>query len=127
MPVRILYIDDNILNMHLIRKMFRGKDYKVIEAPTGQAGIMLAAREQPDLILLEINLPDIDGCEVARRIKSGYLTRHIPIVALTLDTSYQRRRYCLAAGCEGYLNKPVSRVALLRTIQQFLPASLGSQ
>ncbi|HEX2621006.1 MAG TPA: response regulator [Phototrophicaceae bacterium] len=116
----IVYIEDNMLNMRLIRRMLSSEDYVVLEAATGLSGLQLIQENRPDLILMDMNLPDIDGTEVASRIKSDIKLAHIPIVALTANAMHGDRERILAAGCDGYIAKPVSRTELLNTISYFL-------
>lgn len=116
---RILYIEDNPLNMNLIKKMLKVMDYELIAAVDGATGMMIAEHEQPDLILMDLFLPDMNGWEVTKRLKGNPVTAHIPVVALTSDISQNGYDRFVQAGCDGYLNKPVGRVMLLKTIQQF--------
>lgn len=109
-----------MLNMRLIRRMLSSEDYVVLEAATGLSGLQLIQENRPDLILMDMNLPDIDGTEVASRIKSDIKLAHIPIVALTANAMHGDRERILAAGCDGYIAKPVSRTELLNTISYFL-------
>jgi two-component system cell cycle response regulator DivK len=121
----ILYIEDNPQNMRLVRKMLASGDYQMLEAPDGIRGLALASREMPSLILVDINLPDIDGMEVTARIKADPALSHIPIIALTANAMYGDRDRFLAAGCDGYLAKPVSRKELLDAVGAFLRKSDG--
>jgi len=120
MPTTILYIEDNPQNMRLIKKMLSVMDYHILEANTGKLGLELAAEHHPDLILMDINLPDIVGTEVARRIKDDVRLAHIPIVAITANAMHGDRDRFLSEGCDGYIAKPVSRNELLNTIAHFL-------
>ena len=120
MTVRILYVEDNPQNMRLVRKMLHIGGYEMIEAVNGITGVAVAAREVPDLILMDINLPDIDGLEATMRIKQRPELRHIPIVALTANAMHGDRERFIAAGCDGYLAKPVTKNELLNTVQRFL-------
>lgn len=117
---RILYIEDNPQNMRLVRKMLSLGGYEMLEASNGTTGLEVAFNERPDLILMDINLPDIDGMEVTARIKADPSMHHIPIVALTANAMYGDRERFTAAGCDGYLAKPVTKNELLTTIAQFL-------
>lgn len=117
--VRILYIEDNPQNMRLVRKILNHAGYQMLEAETGLAGLEIAERECPDLILLDINLPDIDGLEVSNRLKASPQA-NIPIIALTANAMVGDRERMLSAGCDGYLPKPVARMDLLNTINSFL-------
>lgn len=108
--------------MRLVRKMLRLGNYDVIEATNGTDGIAKAQEEVPDLILLDINLPDIDGPEVCARLRADSNVSWIPIIALTANAMHGDRERFLEAGMDGYLAKPITRNELLNTIQQFLIA-----
>lgn len=118
--MKILYVEDNPQNMRLVRKMLRVGGYEMLEAMDGTSGLNVAAREQPDLILMDINLPDIDGMEVTNRLKADPNLRHIPVIALTANAMFGDRERFLEAGCDGYLAKPVSKNELLNTVAYFL-------
>ncbi len=120
MSARILYIEDNRQNMRLVRKMLASKGYEVLEASEGTLGIEVALAELPDLIFVDINLPDIDGMEVTARLKSEHSTQNIPIIALTANAMYGDRERFLQAGCDGYLAKPISKNELINTVEEFL-------
>jgi CheY-like chemotaxis protein len=117
MKKKVLYIEDNPGNIRLVRKMLKLLEYEVVEAANGFGGLAAAECEKPDVIVLDINLPDIDGFEVARRLKKSAYTAHIPIIALTADST--NKRQCMEAGCSEYLNKPVSTASLVRAVQSF--------
>jgi two-component system cell cycle response regulator DivK len=117
---RILYIEDNPLNMKLVRRMLTDMGYSMIEASDGEYGIRQALTASPDLILMDINLPDVDGLTVTRKLKGDPRLRHIPIVALTANSMHGDREQCLAAGCDAYLAKPVSRLELRNVLERFL-------
>jgi two-component system cell cycle response regulator DivK len=116
---RILYIEDNEQNRRLIRKLLRMHNYEVLEAEDGLKGIAIAAREQPDLILMDINLPGIDGMEATSRLKSSPDMSHIPIIALTAAAMRGDRERIIEAGCDGYLQKPIDPTLVIETIRQF--------
>jgi CheY-like chemotaxis protein len=118
--MKILYIEDNPLNMRLVRKLLNSFGYDMIEAIDGLSGIQMVEREKPDLVLVDINLPDIDGLEVTRRIKLNTAFAHIPIIALTANAMHGDRERCLDAGCDGYVAKPVARQGLKNTLLHFL-------
>ena len=113
---RVLYIEDNAQNMRLIRKFLRMGGYELIEAETGEAGISIAEEHIPDLILMDINLPDIDGVAATQRLKSNDSTAKIPIIALTANAMHGDREKFLDAGCDDYLSKPVSKSDLLEKV-----------
>jgi two-component system cell cycle response regulator DivK len=126
MTNQILYVEDNPQNMRLVRKMLTSAGYQVIEAFDGFSGLQAVAEERPSLILLDINLPDIDGLEVTARIKSDPELALIPIVALTANAMHGDRERCLSAGCDGYIPKPITKNELLTTVAHFLNAAAKS-
>src|SRR4030042_13727 len=103
---RILIVEDNESNLYLIRFILEKNGYQVIEAREGIRGVELATKEKPDLILMDVQLPDIDGLEAARRIRASKTDREIPIVALTSYAMVGDSEKALAAGCTGYIEKP---------------------
>lgn len=117
---KILYVEDNPQNMRLVKKMLAIGGYEMIEAVDGHSGLEAAAREVPALILMDINLPDIDGVEATTRLKSDEALRHIPIIALTANAMFGDKERYMAAGCDGYLAKPISKRELLETLRIFL-------
>lgn len=123
MPSKILYIEDNPLNMRLVRKFLIDMGYEMLEAMDGRTGLQIIADKMPSLILVDVNLPDIDGLQVARLTKSNPTTAHIPIVALTANAMHGDRERCLDAGCDGYIAKPVARLELRNAISHFLATS----
>lgn len=122
---KILYIEDNPHNMRLVRKMLKMGGYQVVEAINGKDGIGMAASEHPDLILLDINLPDMDGLDVCSQLKRGDKTSYIPVVALTANAMHGDRERFLDSGMDGYLAKPITRNELLNTVRQFVDGSSG--
>ena len=120
MPVTILCIEDNPQNMRLVRKILSIAGYEVVEAPDGATGLQKATELLPRLILLDVNLPDIDGLEVTRILKADPKTNSIPILALTANAMHGDRERCLQAGCNGYVPKPITKTELLGTIAQFV-------
>ncbi len=120
MSKKILYIEDNPQNMRLVRKMLMVGGYDMVEATDGVSGVDLALKNDPDLILMDINLPDIDGMEATRRLKAMPDTAHIPVIALTANAMHGDRERYEKAGCDGYLAKPVTRHELLNTIARFI-------
>lgn len=124
MTTTILYIEDNPLNMRLVRKILNNMGYNMIEAIDGITGIKVVEESLPDLILMDVNLPDIDGLEVTRKLKAMPHLCHIPIVALTANAMYGDREQCLKAGCDGYIAKPVARRELRNIVEHFLSQEL---
>jgi signal transduction histidine kinase len=120
MSKTILYVEDNAANRLLVRQVLEGVGYTVIEANDGLDGIKLAQKTQPDLILMDINIPGMDGYEAATRIKSLPDLSNIPIIALTAKVMAGDRERALAAGCDGYIAKPIDIDALPRQVAEFL-------
>jgi two-component system cell cycle response regulator DivK len=117
---KILYVEDNPQNMRLVYIILTNAGYEVIEAKNGLSGIATAVSESPDLILMDMNLPDIKGLEVVTRLKASPALSSIPVIALTADSMSDDRDRCLSAGCDGYLAKPVMQRELLNTIEEFI-------
>jgi two-component system cell cycle response regulator DivK len=120
MSKRILYIEDNPDNRLLIRRVLQVEGYEVIEAVDGQSGMRQAAEGKPDLILMDINLPEIDGYEVTARLKQLPGLSRIPIIAVTANVMKGDREKTLAAGCDGYIQKPIDIDLLPGQIERFL-------
>jgi CheY-like chemotaxis protein len=118
MTHKILCVEDNPQNMRLVRKILQHKGYEVIEAENGVRGVELALEGEADLILMDINLPDIDGREATQRIKIAH--PDIPIIALTANAMYGDEERMLSAGCDGYISKPISKDDLLELVEKFL-------
>jgi two-component system cell cycle response regulator DivK len=120
MSKRILYIEDNPDNRLLVRRVLQADGYTVLEANDGQSGMTVAAETQPDLILMDINLPEIDGYEVTARLKQLPGISHVPIIAVTANVMKGDREKTLAAGCDGYIQKPIDIDLLPEQIERFL-------
>jgi len=118
---RILYVEDNEDNIYMLRRRLERKGIEVIVAQDGEQGIAAAARERPDLILMDLSLPVIDGWEAARRLKSSPETAAIPIIALSAHAMTGDRERALAAGCDDYHTKPVDFGSLMAKIAALLP------
>ena len=123
---RILYVEDNEDNVYMLRHRLERKGLEVIVANDGEQGIAAAARERPDLILMDLSLPVIDGWEAARRLKSSSETRAIPIIALSAHAMAGDRERALAAGCDDYDTKPVNLAGLMAKIEALLPQGSGA-
>ena len=119
---RILYIEDNFENRILVKRILEAESYVVIEADDGPTGMRMAEQEAPDLILMDINLPEIDGYEVTGRLRQIPSLVHVPIVALTANVLKGDRERSLAAGCDGYIQKPIDVDLLPAQIAAFLRA-----
>jgi two-component system cell cycle response regulator DivK len=120
MSKRILYIEDNPENRMLMRRVLMAEGYEVEEANDGQAGMQKAAESPPDLILMDINLPEIDGYEVTARLKQLPNMSGVPIIAVTANVMKGDREKTLAAGCDGYIQKPIDIDLLPSQIESFL-------
>ena len=122
MKPNILCIEDHPDNMMLIRRLFRSDRYNLIEAKTGVQGLSIAESQGLDLILLDINLPDVDGYEIARRIRSSSKPEliQIPIIAVTANAMKGDSQKALDAGCDIYMSKPINIVELVETVDAFV-------
>ena len=117
---RILVVEDNETNMYLIRFMLEKSRYEVIEAREGAVGVELAIKEKPDLIIMDIQLPDIDGLEATKRIRASEADGDVPIIALTSFAMAGDRERALAAGCTGYIEKPINPETFIAEIEKYL-------
>jgi two-component system, cell cycle response regulator DivK len=124
MAYSILYIEDNPDNKALVQRALESKGYRFIWAENGLQGLDIAHKEPPDVILLDINLPDIDGYEVARRLRSENTNSllYVPIIAITANALRGDAEKALAAGCDVYMSKPINIRELWARIEAFLPA-----
>lgn len=116
----ILLIEDNDLNSDMLTRRLQRRGFKVINASDGQDGIDIAMREIPDLILMDLNLPLVDGWEATRRLKADRVTASIPIIALTAHVLPDDRDTALEAGCNDYDTKPIEFDRLLNKIHALL-------
>ncbi len=121
MTTTVLVIEDNEKNMYLVTFILERSGYRVLQARDGQSGITLAAQAKPDLILMDIQLPVMDGYTVARELTSNEDLKHVPIVAVTSYAMSGDRERALASGCIGYIEKPINPATFLVEIKQFLP------
>ena len=124
----ILYIEDNPDNMMLVKRALEARGYKLLEAINGLNGVAAAEIEEVDLILLDINLPDIDGYEVARRIRSSDKKQlaYVPIIAVTANALKGDAEKALAAGCDVYMSKPINIRELWARVEAFVPSPQNS-
>jgi two-component system cell cycle response regulator DivK len=118
--MRILYVEDNDDNIYMLKHRLEGRDFEVLVARDGQTGIEAAREHRPDLILLDLGLPVLDGWETARLLKEDERTRSIPIIALSAHAMDGDRARALAAGCDDYDTKPVDFKHLLNKIAALL-------
>ena len=124
-PSRVLLVEDNPLNLKLVRDVLLHAGFDVVEARSGEDGIVRALEDRPDLILMDLQLPGIDGTEAMRTIKGTPMGSSIPIVALTAFAMLEDRERALSNGFDGYLSKPISIGDLPRQISEFLPERLA--
>lgn len=123
MENKVLYIEDNPDNMILVKRVLESRGYILLEALTGLDGVAVAEGQDVDLILLDINLPDIDGYEVARRLRhsSKPALAYVPIIAITANALKGDAEKALAAGCDVYMSKPINIRELWARVEAFLP------
>ena len=121
MSKRILVIEDQEDNRRILRDLLTSAGYEMIEAATGEEGVTSAETQRPDLILMDIQLPGLDGYEATRRIKANPALRQIPIIAVTSYALSGDDVKAFAAGCDAYVTKPFSPRALLAKIREYLP------
>lgn len=117
---RVLVVDDTEANIHLMRFILEKNEFEVIEARNGTEGVELAVQEKPDLVLMDIQLPDIDGLEVVRRIRASEANGNIPIIALTSYAMPGDRERFIAAGCTSYIAKPINVETFIAEIEKYL-------
>jgi CheY-like chemotaxis protein len=117
---KILLVEDNEMNLDMLSRRLEKRGHQILIATDGAQGIALAQTELPNLILMDMSLPVIDGWEATRQLKGASETRHIPIIALTAHAVAGDRERCLAAGCDEYENKPVKFPQLLAKIDLLL-------
>lgn len=120
MAVRILIIEDNQDNLQLVQFLLERLGYEVLGAIDSMAGLETARREQPDLILLDMGMPEVDGWELAGKLKADPETKAIPLVALTAHTLPGDKRRALQSGCDGYITKPINVAAFGDEVARFL-------
>ena len=122
MTKRILVVEDNEENRQILRDLLGNAGIDFVEAWDGEAAVARARTDRPDLILMDIGLPGIDGYEATRRIRSDPSSRSVPIIAVTAHSLVGDEARALEAGCDAYVAKPYSPRQLLKMIREFLPA-----
>jgi two-component system cell cycle response regulator DivK len=118
---RLLLVEDHPLNRELAEAILVRAGYEVLVVPNGESALAAVRGEHPDLILMDIELPGLDGLEVTRRLKADPALRDIPVLALTAYAMRGDEQRCRAAGCDGYLTKPIDRMTLLDAVARCLP------
>jgi two-component system, cell cycle response regulator DivK len=119
-PQRILVVEDNPKNLKLVRDVLQYAGYEIIEATTGEEGVRLAAQEHPDLVLMDLQLPGVDGTEALRLIREIPDVKQVPVVAVTAFAMDDDRDRAFRAGFDGYVGKPISVRGLLDQVRDFL-------
>jgi two-component system, cell cycle response regulator DivK len=119
--MRILYVEDNEDNIYMLERRLRRSGFEVLIARDGAQGVAMALAEKPQLILMDMGLPVLDGQEATRQIKAAPETKHIPVIALTANAMTGDREKAMAAGCDDYDTKPVDMPRLLGKIQALAP------
>ena len=119
----ILYVEDNSDNRTLVRRILLSEDYKLIEATNGAEALQVLENTKPDLILMDINMPDMDGYTLTAKIKARPGFERVPILALTANVMRGDKEKTLEAGCDGYIQKPLDIDQLIKEIERFLARS----
>ena len=122
---RILVVEDNEKNMKLFRDVLSATGYRTLEARTGGEAIALATANAPDLVLMDIQMPDVDGVEALRRLRADERTAAIPVLAVTAQAMQGDREHFLAEGFDGYLSKPVNVRELIGTVRRYCDGQAG--
>ncbi len=122
MPKKVLIIEDDPKNRKLCRDLLESTGYQTFEATDGAQGVEMSRSIRPDLILMDIMMPKMDGLEATRLIKADEATRHTPVIALTAYAMKGDKERTLDAGCDGYVAKPVDIFELLRVVRRFCPS-----
>ena len=117
---RILLVEDNEMNRDMLSRRLARKGYEVVLAVDGQSGVEMAGSDAPDLVLMDMSLPVLDGWEATRRLKADAATQHIPVIALTAHAMSSDREKAMEAGCDDYDTKPVEMPRLLGKIEALL-------
>jgi two-component system cell cycle response regulator DivK len=122
-PQKVLYVEDNLDNRMLVQRILQAEGYEFFGAGTASDGLSLAREHHPDLILVDINMPEIDGLSMTRELKADKTFAKTPVIAITANVMRGDRERTLAAGCDGYIQKPIDVDQLPRQIVRFLQQS----
>jgi two-component system, cell cycle response regulator DivK len=122
---QVLLVEDNERNMKLFRDVLQASGYRTLEATTGEHAVELVIEHAPDLVLMDIQLPDIDGVEALDRLRADERTASVPVLALTAQAMEGDRERFLAAGFDGYLSKPVNIADLVATVKRYCEGRTG--
>lgn len=120
MAKTVLIVEDNDLNLKLFRDLLSANGYKTVETKEGIEAISLTRNTMPDIILMDIQLPEISGLDITRKLKADPQIRHIPVIAVTAFAMKDDEDKIMQAGCEAYLSKPIAIDVFLATVQKFL-------
>ena len=123
---KVLLVEDNEMNRDMLSRRLLRRGFEVVVAGDGEQGLAVAREQLPDLILMDMSLPILDGWEASRRLKADEVTRHIPVIALTAHAMAGDRDRALEAGCEDYDTKPIEFPRLLEKIDRILTSGPGS-
>ena len=124
--MKILYVEDNDDNVYMLKNRLSRAGFTVIVATDGAQGVAMATSERPDLVLMDLSLPVVDGWEATRQIKANPATKHIPVVAITANAMTGDKEKAMAAGCDDFDTKPVDMPRLLAKIKALTPQEPGS-
>lgn len=127
MKKKVLIVEDNDLNLKLFRDLLEAHGYETFETKDGSEALPLAKNVRPDLILMDIQLPEISGLDITKRLKSDEEVSHIPVVAVTAFAMKDDEEMILSAGCEAYMSKPISIPTFIETVQKFLRDDWGGE
>ncbi|TFH34905.1 MAG: response regulator [Anaerolineales bacterium] len=119
-PQKVLYVEDNVDNRMLVQRILQAEGYEFFGAGSATEGLALAHKHRPDLILVDINMPEIDGLSMTRELKADRSFARTPVIAITANVMRGDRERTLAAGCDGYIQKPIDVDYLPRQIIRFL-------
>ncbi len=122
----VLIVEDNEKNMKLARDILRAKGYETLEAVTGEEGVKLAKEKKPDLVLMDIQLPGINGIEALGQLRGDPVTRQIPVMAVTASAMSQDRQKIMAAGFDAYHSKPISLKTFVSEVTALIERSRGA-
>jgi len=125
MTARILVVEDNALNLKLVRDVLQVAGYEVVEARSGEEGLSVAQQTRPDLVLMDLQLPGIDGTETMRKLRQGPLGTDVPVVAVTAFAMAADRERVALAGFDGHIEKPISVRALPGLVEGYLAKGTG--
>lgn len=120
---KILIVEDNEMNRDMLSRRLARQGFEIALAVDGKQGVEMAAKEKPDLILMDMSLPVMNGWEATEKVKSNPATRDIPVIALTAHAMSEDREKCIAAGCNDFDTKPVDLPRLLEKIKALIPAA----